>query len=178
MLHTIEWYRQVVGERPGLPLGLVCRPGDCAGALAHLGHSLAFLISPLDLVAGGLPAKLLDELRSASIEGRLLEELLARHGDSAKPLATTIRALISHAVRGGSVAGAARDLDVAERTVRRRLRSIGLSPGLLKQELRLGAYDLRVKLGMSRGAALAAGGWASQAQRRKCKSRLHRSSLG
>lgn len=177
VVHAIEWYRQVLEQRPAVPLGVVCRPDHCAGALARLGHSLTFLISPRDLVAGGLPATLLDEVRSASVEGRLLEEVLARHGDSARPLATTIRALISRAVRGGSLAGAARDLDVAERTVRRRLKSIGLSPGILKRELRLRAFELRVKLGMSRSAALAAGGWANQAQRRKCKSRLHRSGL-
>lgn len=172
---AVEWYRQVLEVRPGVPLGLVSERDHCADALARLGHALIFLIPPRDLVAGGLPARLLEEVRSASVEGRLLEEVLAHLGDSARPLAATIRALISRAVRGGSVASAARDLGVSGRTVRRRLKSIGLSPGHLKQEVRLRAYELRVELGMSRSAALAAGGWSHQDHRRKCQLRLHRS---
>jgi AraC-like DNA-binding protein len=172
---TIDWYRQVLAGRRAVPLGLVCRPNHCARLLAQFEHPLNFLISPFDLVAGGLPATLLDEIRSASIEGRLLEEIIAHHGDAAKPMASTIRTLIYRAVRGGSVASVARDLGVSSRTVRRRLRKVGLSPGSLKQKLRLRAYELRLELGMSRNAALAAGGWNDHGQRRKCARRFHRS---
>lgn len=169
---ALDWCARVRDERPSFTFGLVCSPELCAGPLGSFTHSVVPVLAPGELLAGGIPKKALADARSASIEGRILEELVLRRGPDLLTDRPLIQCLIAHAVRGGTLETAARDLRRSPDTIRRRLRRYGILPGGFMSAVRLLAYDLRVSFGESPAAALAAGGWNSQKARLAARSRL------
>ena len=171
MAETLDWYRTVRAVRPALAFGLVCEPEACAEHLAHLPYSLAFLLRPSDLVAGGLPREALGRLRQAGVEGRIFDEVVERYGEQVSAQEETLRAVIARACFGGTVSRAARDLGVAPWTATRRLGSVGIAAGHLRSKVRLRAYEVRVELGVDPAEALRASGWTHQEDRRKAAKR-------
>lgn len=169
---TLLWYRLVLDSRPGAPLGLIACATDCIQPIAELDHSLTFVLDPGELNGGGLPAGALEALRNAGIEGRILQEIVNEHGPEVFAEQGMLRAVIARAVSGGTLGRAARDLGVHPDTLARWLKSAGLSPRLLRQGIRMRAFELRVELGMERGVALGACGWTHQGPRRRALGRL------
>lgn len=169
---TLDWYRAVLASRPAVPLGLIAPDTEAIAPIADLNHSLAFVMNPGRLNGGGLPVTALDALREAGVEGRILEEVIEEHGPEVLVHGALIRAVIARAVAGGTCGRAARDLGVHPDTLARRLKGIGLSPRLLRQRVRVRAYELRTALEVDRSAALVAGGWTTHEQRRKAGARL------
>lgn len=169
---AVVWYRMLLDERPGAPLGLIARADSCIQPVAGLNHSLVFAMDPSLLNGGGLPESALQTLREAGIEARMLEEVVREYGPEVLSEEETLRALIARAAAGGTIGGAARDLGVHPDTLARRLAAVGLSARWLRQWVRLRAYGLRVQMGMDSRVALMAGGWADQQQRRKTAARF------
>lgn len=169
---TLDWYRAVLASRPAVPLGLIAPDTEVIEPIAALDHSLAFVMNPARLNGGGLPVTALAALLEAGIEGRILEEIVAEHGPEVLVHGALIRAVIARAVAGGTCGRAARDLGVHPDTLARRLNAVGLAPRLVRQRVRVRAYELRTDLGVERSAALVAGGWTSHQQRRKAVARL------
>jgi hypothetical protein len=174
LAEALSWYAEVRGERPSFPSGLVCSPAICAAPLGEFTFPVAPLLTPAELVDGVVPASALVELRSMSVEGRLMEELVAAQPTAVGDHRELIEGLVAHAVRGGRLETAARQLGCSTDTVRRRLASHGILPGLLMRLVRLRAYEVRLELGEAPAAALAAGGWSSQKARHKTHDRLEK----
>lgn len=171
---AVRWYRTVRAKRPAFAFGLVCEPAACAEELAGLPYPLTFLLRPGELVADGLPGEALGQLREASVEGRIFDEVVERYGEEVLEQEETIRAVIARACCGGTVARAARDLGVSVATVTRRLEVVGIRAGRLRAEARQWAYEARVQLGVDPGEALRASGWSAQKDRRKAARRLQK----
>lgn len=171
---TLAWYGRIRERRPTIPLGLVTRPELCARALACFTAPVNPLITPDELVAGGVPVKHLDLIRSRSLEAAVLEGLVAEHGEHILAEATTVKALIARAVDGGTLNAVARDLNVHVQTVHDRLDAVGLEAGRTKTLIRVRSFHLRVRLGVNPVEALHAGGWSSQEARRKCVRRVRK----
>lgn len=169
---TLTWYGRLLERRPTMPLGLVARPEVCARALARFPAPIDPLITPDELIAGGVSMKHLEAIRSHSLEGAILQELVSEHGDHILANATTVKALISRAVDGGTLKAVARDLNVHVQTVHDRLEAVGLDPRRTKSFIRVRCYYLRIRLGVKPAEALLAGGWTSQEARRKCLARV------
>lgn len=169
---ALSWYADVRKVRPGFPVGIVCAPELCVGALGSFTYPVAPLLSPGDLVNGAVPALALADLRSMSVEGQLLRELAADYPAAMLGQQELLECITAHAVRGGTLESAARKIGCSVDTLRRRLSVHQISPSRLMQWLRIRAYDLRVEMGEGPRAALSAGGWNTQKARRKCRSRL------
>jgi acyl-coenzyme A thioesterase PaaI-like protein len=168
---TLEWYDRVRSSRPEFPLGLVCASAACVDALSRCRFPVEALVAPAELCAGGVPGAAMDAVRAAAVESRILEELVQRHGTAILEALPTLKITVAQAVRGGTVQAAARELGVTRDTVRRRLKAVGLSAGLLMAKARLRAFDLRIEMGYDRGSALVTCGWSSHDARRKARSR-------
>lgn len=172
LAEALSWYAEIRAVRPGFPSGLVCAPEICAGPLGQFTFPVAPLLTPGDLVNGEVPGFALAELRSVSVEGRLMDEVAVAHPSAVLDHREVIECLIAHAVRGGTLDTTARDLGCSTDTVRRRLGVHGIRPGALMRQLRLRAYDVRLELGEAPAAALAAGGWNSRKAQAKARYRL------
>ena len=169
---ALLWYQTLLDTRPGAPLGLIACANDCIQPVADLDHALAFVMDPSRLNGGGLPGSALEALREAGIEARILEEIVREHGPQVLSRRQSIEAVIARAVSGGTLQRAARDLDLHANTLARWLEGVGLSPRLLRRQVRARAFELRVEQGMDRRAALDAGGWTDHEKRRQTLSRL------
>ena len=169
---AVVWYRALFDSRSGTPLGLIAGANDCIQPVAHLDRSLVFVMDPSRLSGGGLPESALEALREAGVEGRILEEIVRKHGPEVLSEQQSLRALIGRAVAGSTIARAANDLCVHPDTMTRRFKRVGLSARWLRRWVRMRAYQLRVELGVDRSVALVAGGWTDHEQRRKASARL------
>lgn len=159
---ALSWYGEVRSTQGGVGLGLVCPPDVCAAALGRTTDPVRPVLSPTALEGDRLPPEALDELRAGSLEGRLLDELVATYGDVILGRRELLEAVVSHAIRGGTLRRAAASVRLEPVTLRRRLQAVGLSPGSLKGHIRLRAYELLVELGHDPSAALRACGWNDQ----------------
>lgn len=169
---AVVWYRALIESRPSAPLGLIARARDCIQPIAGLGHSLVFVKDPTVLVGGGLPESSLAALRGAGIQGRILTEIVNDHGPEVLSKRESLMALIASAVTGGTLRRAAKYLCIHPDTLSRRLKRVGLSPRLLRRQVRVRAYELRVEMGAERSVALTACGWTDHKHRRKATARL------
>jgi hypothetical protein len=156
---ALEWFARVRAERPAFALGIVARPEMCFRRLGACRHPVRPVLAPHEVVGGELPVSALSEMFEASIEGRLLEELVRDHGGGILAEQNTLECLISHAVRGGTVQRAAKDVGWSIATIGRRLARFGLRPGRLRSWVRVQAYEFRIEQGETPASALAAGGW-------------------
>lgn len=171
---TLDWYGLVRSRRPEFPLSLVCTSDACAEPLSRCRFPIIAVVSPGELCAGGISNAVLNKVRAAAVEGRIIEELVNRHGSAILEARSTLTAAVAHAVRGGTVQGVGRELGVTRDTVRRRLNAVGVSAGVLMAWARLRAFEFRVELGYDRAAALIASGWMSPDARRKAAARAGR----
>lgn len=171
---VVLWYDALRERRAALALGLVARPDDSAEALAKAKHPVTLFLRPEALIGEAVPAEALCRVRQASVEGRLLEELVEAAGASVLEERRALEALVARGTNGGSVAGAARDLGVNTETLRRRLRPFGLKPSDVTRWTRVRGFEIRVELGTERNAALWAGGWMTHEQRRKTARRARK----
>jgi hypothetical protein len=169
---ALSWYGAVRAIRPAFPMGLVCWPEDSATALGACAHPVNPVIRPGDLHAGGLPLQSLDQLRAASVEGLILQEMTLKYGASVQRERALLQCLVPPAVRGGSLRRVARDCGVSEDTVQRRLRALGLRCGRLMSWVRVRGFQLHVELGVDRSTALTIGNWSSHDARRKTARRV------
>jgi hypothetical protein len=168
---TLGWFKAIREVRPAFVLGLVSRPRHCARALGSFTYPVKPVISPAELENGHLPQSAVDIIRELSIEGLILEEFVAEHGDRVLSRRLTLECLIAHAIRGGTLNAVVRDLGCSPTTVWRQVGDLGLRPSTLMRWARLRAYQLRIELGVRPGAALKAGGWNEDRARRKAASR-------
>lgn len=173
---TLEWIKELQALRPQTPVGMIARAEHSAQLLAGFPHRLPLYLNPDELLAGRVSKSVLSRLRLNSLEGRLFDEIVLDYPEVSTE-GVTLLALISRAAHGGTLSAVAKDLGVTPQTLRRRLRRCGISPGKLVRRTRLRAFDLRIELGMDRGAALYAGGWSSHDQRRKTATRLRKATM-
>lgn len=156
---TVKWFVQVCDLRPAFELCLIAFPEDCVAPLAALSHPVVCVVAPTELVDGAIAEDVLDRIRSASIEGQVLDNVLVRYGDGLLDQLPLTKCLIAHAVRGGTVGGAAREYGTSVDTIARRLERIGVLPRELMRAARLFAYDIHRENGSRVATALAACGW-------------------
>lgn len=166
----LEWFGEMRAKRPAFPMMLVADQ-TCAAQLASFPHPVVGMVSPSELQAGGLPRTALERLRAASVEGRVLDRLVLRFGRKLLQESSIVRCLIAHAVRGGTVAAAARDVGVSCDTIRRRLAVVGLRPRELIRAARILAYEERRLQGASPPVALCACGWNDPEHLRRARRR-------
>jgi hypothetical protein len=124
---VIEWYGDMRAIRPAFAVILVA-DHRFGATLASCPHPVRAVVPPSDLAAGRQPQDALDQLRAASVEGRVLDRLVLQFGGALLEHLPLVRSLVAHAVRGGTVSAAARDLGVSVDTVRRRLTAAGVPP--------------------------------------------------
>ncbi|MEJ2186012.1 MAG: hypothetical protein P8Z36_08750 [Gemmatimonadota bacterium] len=167
LARTLAWYRDVVDQRPGVPLGIVYSPNVCLAMLGECAHPIRPIIPTDNLVAGAPPMAVVEQLREASVEGRIMQELVAEFGGSILVEKRILTALIAYGVGGGLVASAAHELKCSQEKIRLHLAEFGIQPGRLMSRVRLRAYDLRKQLGVQTRQALDAGGWHTSEARRK-----------
>lgn len=168
----LDWYGDIRASRPGFSLGLACSPRMCALQLGNFLFPVAPVLAPEDLHDPALLVTAIRTVREASIEGRILEEVVDERGIEVLEARPLLECLISHAVRGATLRSAARDQALAEETVRGRLERFGIRPGHFMSRWRIRAYQLRREAGESAHAALMAGGWQDHAARREAQRRL------
>jgi hypothetical protein len=168
---TLAWYRDVAEQRVDVPLGIVYAPNVCLAMLGECERVIRPLLSTGELIAGAPPIAAVERLREASVEGRIMEELVAEFRESILAERKILTALIGRAVNGGTLQSAARDLKCSQEKVRLHLAKFGITPGQLMTRVRLRAYDLRKQLGVSTSYALTAGGWDNPEARRKVAGR-------
>jgi hypothetical protein len=155
---AIEWYGDMRAIRPAFAV-IILADHRFGATLASCPHPVTAVVPPSDLVAGGVPRVALDQLRAASVEGRVVDRLVLQFGGALLEQLPLVRCLVAHAVRGGTVSAAARDLGVSGDTVRRRLTAAGVRPRDFMRAARLLAYEERRSQGASARTALAACGW-------------------
>jgi AraC-like DNA-binding protein len=118
-----------------------------------------------------VPRDALDQLRAASVEGRVLERLILQFGVALLEHLPVVRCLVAHAVRGGTISAAARDLGMSVDTLRRRMTVAGVRPRDFMRAARVLAYEERRTQGASAGIALAACGWTDAEDLRQARRR-------
>jgi transposase-like protein len=174
---VIQWYGDMRAIRPAFAVILVT-DHRFGATLASCPHPVRAVVRPSDLVAGGLPRVALDQLRAASVEGRVLDRLVLQFGGALLEHMPLVRGLVAHAVRGGTVSAAARDLGVSVDTVRRRLAVAGVRPSDFMRAARVLAYEKRRAQGASARIALAACGWTDAEQLRRVRRRNELRQIG
>jgi hypothetical protein len=168
----LNWYADIRASPPGFSLGLVCPYRMCAPQLGNFLFPVAPVLAPEALHDPALLLTAIRTVREASIEGRILEEVVDERGAEVLEARPLLECLISHAVRGATLRSAARDQALAEETVRARLKRFGIQPGHFMSRWRIRAYQLRREAGESAHAALLAGGWQDHDARREAQRRL------
>ncbi len=167
---VIEWYCELRAIRPAFAVILVA-DHRFGATLATCPHPVTAVVPPSDLVAGGLPRVALDQLRAASVEGRVLERLVLRFGGALLEQLPLVWCLVAHAVRGGTVSAVARDRGLSVDIVGRRPAVAGLRPRDFIRAARVLAYEERRTQGASARTALAACGWTDAAHLRQARRR-------
>jgi hypothetical protein len=167
---VLEWYGDMRAARPPFAVLLVA-DHRFGGMLASCPHPVVSVVPPSTLEAGGLPRHAMDELRTASVEGRVLDRLVVRFGWGLMAELSVVRCLVAYAVRGGTVSRAARDLGVSLDTVRRRLAAAGVRPRDFMRAARILAYDQWRTQGATPLVALAACGWTDPEHVRRTRRR-------
>jgi hypothetical protein len=171
LIHAvIEWFGDMRAKRPAFAVLLVT-DHRFGATLASCPHPVRAVVRPSDLVAGGLPRVALDQLRAASVEGRVLDRLVLQFGGALLEHMPLVRGLVAHAVRGGTVSAAVSDLDISVDTVRRRLTAAGVPPRDFMRAARVLAYEERRRRGASAPTALAACGWTDPEHLRRARRR-------
>lgn len=171
---ALGWCERVRILRPSFVFGLVAPPEACFRMLGVFTQPVPVVVPPEDLEDGCLPVDVFMILRNASVEGRILEELRCAGRAATPAVRATVRCLVSHGVRGGTVNSVAAELGCSTATVWRRVTRIGLKPRVLMSWARLRAYELRIELGDSPEAARRAGGWLSRRAWEKGVGRIRR----
>ena len=161
---VLDWFARVRADRPEVPLALVSdATGEALRALAGHPYRVRPVLTPGELEGRRLPDEALDALRSRSVHGRILEAWLRRIGPpsfSARPL---LSSLVSHGIRGGTVAAAARDLHLPPREVAPALEEVCSScrPKCLMNHARVQSVLIRRASGAEPAPACAAAGFST-----------------
>ncbi len=167
---VLEWYGEIRAKRPAFAITLVVDHRFYATLIA-CPHPVVAVVPPCDLEAEGLPRDALDWLRTASVEGRVLDRLVLQFGDALLEHLPVVRCLVAHAVRGGTISAASGDLNISVDTVGRRLAEFGVRPRDFMRAARVLAYDERRKQGASAPTALVACGPTDPEQLRRARRR-------
>lgn len=168
---VLEWYRLVKEVRPTLVLGLVCAPDFCAAALGRTTIPVHPVIHPDRIEDGSAPSWALSEIRFASVERRILQELVQEHGTPIMAERYLLEVLIANGIRGVTVERLSRRAGLSHDTVSRRLKVVGIQAGALVRVVRLRAYDLLVESGEPPASAVSACGWTSAKARYEARKR-------
>jgi AraC-like DNA-binding protein len=167
----LAWYCEVRAARPSVGFGLVCEPAICAAALGKATVPVSPVIAPDSLERDQVPPSVIEEMKAASVEGHILEDMLVKYGQKILKEQTIIEALIHGASRGVRLKRISRDVGLSEDTVRRRLQAVGLQPQTVMSQIRLRAYDLLLEMGDRPSSAALTCGWAEIKAQRKAAGR-------
>jgi AraC-like DNA-binding protein len=172
----VSWYDRVRRQRPWTVLGVACDMTDAeVRALSAAPFSIAPVLSPRDAPGGVVPNETLGWFLRGSIEGRIRECLTRDLGCGSEDDNELLSVFVAHAVRGGTLAGVARDIGVTERTVARRFRGLTDCPAkCLLRRARITAVELQGSSDRVGGAVLASAGFRTRGAFEKARSRDRR----
>jgi hypothetical protein len=171
LVRVLGWFAEIRATRRAFPLIIVAAPERWGATLATTQHPVLRVVPPTEMEGEGLPQLVLDELREASVEGRVLDRLVLRFGARLLDELPVVRSLISHGVRGGTVSRAARDLILSPDTVQRHMARVGVLPRDFVRAARILAYEEHRRHGTAAPIALAACGWTDPDHLRRAKRR-------
>lgn len=160
---VIQWCSAVRLSRPALPIGIVAEPEPVVlRTIAASGVVLDPVLVPEDLPRGRVTSDVLNLIREASVEARVIELWIERYGIIDTEELPTLYTLAAHAVRAGRIKSIKSSIGCSIGTLTRRLRKVGYPPpGTLLREGRIASVQIRVDTGIEPRLAREAAGWYS-----------------
>lgn len=155
-----DWMSTVQEVQPGVPIAAgIATDWQTSLELLKRGVVLDSCFNAALLENSSLLVSVIEEVRNKAVPRLILEDWreLFGLGSEVEPL---LEVLASVGADGGGVQRAARQLDLSEATLRRRLQNTS-SPGRLLRDARLRSVELRIQLGWPKRQAVRAAGWLS-----------------
>jgi hypothetical protein len=184
---VIDWYCEMRHSRKYVPIGGMVDPADeFAFSLAESGVHLQPLLRASQFADGRVPTSVLQRIRDAAVEGRIIEAWRTRRSEAGLDDTREVEELLAAAVAVG-VSGAGIPTliarlgllgSVGRATLYRRFERANLPPpGELLRQARLESMSVRLELGMDRVAACAAAGWLTPQAYASALRRFRRATL-
>ncbi len=170
---ALTWFTELRRFRPEVSLVLVCEPPIRAmAALASASRDVGAVLPAWETEDPEAFADLLHCFDGQSVHARILERWIAQLSPVARNQRDLLTAIVTHGLRGGTLAGVARDLGRSERTIRRRLHALVPCDGtcILRRARIDSVYEMQ-RRGTARAVAIEAVGYSSSRAFEKARRR-------